>query len=351
MQSVLTEPEPDVWTQIAPLLGRAMEHLGQKDHDAVVLRFFEGKSFQEIGTALGASENAAKKRVAYALDKLRKFFFKHGIPSTTAAIAVALSTNSVQAAPVALAQTSTALAIAKGATTSTSTLTLAKGALKIMAWTKAKTAIVVGMGVLLLAGTTSSVVVRKLMAIHQYRQGNGTTSQLNRLPIADRTTPKGVFLVMENAMEAGDENAYAECFLFTSSEELKLKATLESLVAANARFNKAISDKFGDAMARAVFPNLPFAFPRDLLASATEKIDGDTASLTVLGKGGRPIEFKRIDNEWKMTAEGFVHLNPAVMNDICIRLVKSLDETTAEIPQNKYATAMEAVDKMKERAR
>ncbi|HEY3856128.1 MAG TPA: sigma-70 family RNA polymerase sigma factor [Verrucomicrobiae bacterium] len=160
MQSVLSEPEPDVWTQIAPLLGGAMEHLGQKDHDAVVLRFFEGKSFQEIGTALGASENAAKKRVAYALDKLRKFFFKHGIASTTAVIAVALSTNSVQVAPVALAQTATSLAIAKGATTSTSTLTLTKRALKIMAWSKAKTAIVVGVGILLAAGTTTTVVVK-----------------------------------------------------------------------------------------------------------------------------------------------------------------------------------------------
>jgi len=40
----------------------------------------------------------------------------------------------------------------------TSTLTLIKGALKIMAWTKAKTAIVVGASVLLAAGTTTLTV-------------------------------------------------------------------------------------------------------------------------------------------------------------------------------------------------
>jgi len=142
MQSILNEPETDVWMQIGPLLGGAMEQLGQKDHDAVVLRFFEGKSFQEIGTALGATENAAKKRVDHALEKLRKFFRKHGIASTPTAIAVALSTNSVQAAPVTLAKAATAAALANGATASTSTLTLIKGALKIMAWTKAKTAVV-----------------------------------------------------------------------------------------------------------------------------------------------------------------------------------------------------------------
>ena len=154
MQSVLNESEPDVWTQIAPLLGGAMKQLGQKDHDAVVLRFFEGKSFQEIGVAFGASENAAKKRVAYALEKLRKFFLKRGVTSTTATIAGAISANSVQAAPVGLAKTISVIAIAKGAAAGTTTLTLVKGALKIMAWNKLKMAVVVGVGMLVVGGST-----------------------------------------------------------------------------------------------------------------------------------------------------------------------------------------------------
>jgi uncharacterized protein (TIGR03435 family) len=162
MQSVLNESEPDAWTQIDPLLGGAMKQLGQKDHDAVVLRFFEGKSFQEIGTAFGASENAAKKRVAYALEKLRKYFSKHGVSSTTAILAGAISANSVQAAPVTLAKSVTAVAIAKGAAASGSTLTLIKGALKIMAWSKMKTAIVASAIILLAAGTTT-VVVEKVI--------------------------------------------------------------------------------------------------------------------------------------------------------------------------------------------
>src|SRR5580658_3024234 len=84
MQSILNEPQPDPWLQIAPLLDGAMEHLGQKDHDAVVLRFFEGRNYKEVGAALGASENAAKKRVTCALEKLRRYFSKHGVSSTMA---------------------------------------------------------------------------------------------------------------------------------------------------------------------------------------------------------------------------------------------------------------------------
>ena len=135
-----------------------METLGRKDHDALVLRFFEGKNFAEVGAALGTGEDTARMRVSRALEKLRKFFTKRGVNSTTAIIADAISANSVQAAPVALAKTITAVAVAKGAAVSSSTLTLVKGALKIMAWAKMKTAIVVGAGLLLAAGTTTVVV-------------------------------------------------------------------------------------------------------------------------------------------------------------------------------------------------
>jgi uncharacterized protein (TIGR03435 family) len=48
--------------------------------------------------------------------------------------------------------------VTKGAAVGGSTLTIIKGALKIMAWTKAKTVIVVGVSVLLAAGTATMVV-------------------------------------------------------------------------------------------------------------------------------------------------------------------------------------------------
>jgi hypothetical protein len=99
----------------------------------------------------------AKTRVNRALEKLRKFFANRGVSSTTAILAGAISANSVQAAPAMLAKSMTAVAIAKGAAASGSTLTLIKGALKLMAWTKVKMAIVVSVGLLLTAGTTITI--------------------------------------------------------------------------------------------------------------------------------------------------------------------------------------------------
>jgi RNA polymerase sigma factor (sigma-70 family) len=156
MQSILNESESDAWMQIAPLLDTAMAQLGDKNHNAVVLRFFEGRNFKDVSAALGTSEDGAKMRVNRALEKLRKFFTRRGITLSAAVIAGAVSANSVQAAPAGL--TISAIAAAKGSAAAASTLTLVKGALKLMAWAKAKTAIIIGAAAILATGTTAVVV-------------------------------------------------------------------------------------------------------------------------------------------------------------------------------------------------
>lgn len=184
MQSVLDElksglpdqsvQEGEAWKQIAPLLDAALEQLGETDHSAVVLRFFEGRSMREVGAAMGASEEAAKKRVNRAVEKLQKFFLKRGVNSTAGIIAGALTANSIHAAPATLAKTTAAVALAKGSVVSGSTLALIKGGLKIMAWTKAKTAIVIGVVAILAAGSVTTLVV-------EHRHGSGSKNPPNRI--------------------------------------------------------------------------------------------------------------------------------------------------------------------------
>ena len=135
-----------------------MSRLNEKERTLPALRFFENRNGAETAAILGIGEWAARKRGERALEKLRDFS-KHGVTSTTATLAEIISANSVQAAPVALVKTVTAVAIAKGAAAGGSILMLVKGALKLMAWAKAKTAIVVSCGFLLAAGTATVSVV------------------------------------------------------------------------------------------------------------------------------------------------------------------------------------------------
>jgi len=159
MQSNLAASTADpLWPQLAPLLDEAMSRLGKKDRDAMVLRFFKGKNVQEVAVTLQIKESAAQQRILRALEKLRKYFTRRGVSSTTAIIAGAVAANSIQVVPAALAKSVMTLALAKGATASISTLTLVKGVLKMMAWTKAKTTIVAGVVILLAAGTTHVMI-------------------------------------------------------------------------------------------------------------------------------------------------------------------------------------------------
>src|SRR5476649_1005230 len=159
MQSTLNEADhAAVWEKLSPHLEDAMSKLAERDRALLVLRFYENKSGPEAAALLGIREDAAHKRVTRAIEKLRKFFAQRGVTLSGAAIAGAVSANSVQAAPVALVKTISVIAVAKGAAATTSTLILVKGALKIMAWTKAKTAVVAGAVLILAAGTTTMIV-------------------------------------------------------------------------------------------------------------------------------------------------------------------------------------------------
>src|SRR3984957_8057250 len=145
-----TSNSNSMWEELAPLLDQAMAQLGETDRNAVVLRYFENKDSHDVGEALGINEAAAQKRVARAVEKMRKFCLKRGIVAPAIALTAVISANAVQAAPVAVI-TGTAAA-AKGAGVAASTSVLVKGTLELMRWVKIKTAIATGLSAVTFAG-------------------------------------------------------------------------------------------------------------------------------------------------------------------------------------------------------
>src|SRR6058998_467959 len=161
MQNLLNESEPEVWPQIAPLLDTAMAGLSEADHDAVALRFFDGKSMKEIGAALGTSEDAVKMRVNRAVERLRIFFTRRGIVCSAAALTAAISANAVQAAPIGLAVTiSTAAALSGTAIATTATTT----ATKVIALITAPKALIAGIAAVALTASVGTYVFQQVTA-------------------------------------------------------------------------------------------------------------------------------------------------------------------------------------------
>lgn len=215
MQLPSDEPDGELWPQIAPLLDTAIATLNEKDRRAIVLRFLQDRSFLEVGAAMGASEDAAKVRVSRALEKLRKFFSKRGVDSTSLALAVEISTKSMQAAPVALVKTVTAVALAGG------TSTLIHGALKIMAWTKTKTVIVAGAAALLAFGTTE-VFLHHERIVHLEKVQGAWEGLLRYGQYKERVVLKvrkdnGIYHAVIDRIDAGSKNLPATTFKVGSS--------------------------------------------------------------------------------------------------------------------------------------
>jgi RNA polymerase sigma factor (sigma-70 family) len=106
----------DDWAQIEPLLDEAMHALNETDRTAVLLRYFENKSLREMGETLGMTDDAARKRVSRAVERLREFFSKQGVNVGASGLVVVISANAVQAAPIGLAITISTAAVFTGTT-------------------------------------------------------------------------------------------------------------------------------------------------------------------------------------------------------------------------------------------
>jgi hypothetical protein len=156
---------------------------------------------------------------------------------SAAAIAGAVSAHSVQAAPAVLAQTVSTVALTKGACATASTLTLVKGALKIMAWTKMKTAAVAGAAVLLAAGTT--VVTIQL----QHRRAPDAQPETRSPTEHPRTAwrfagyadPEASLESILWAMSQGDVKAYLDALAPNGGLALEARGKSETELAAMGR--------------------------------------------------------------------------------------------------------------------
>jgi RNA polymerase sigma factor (sigma-70 family) len=104
MQTLLDEstPEPDL-NRLRLALDEVIVALRDDEREAIALRFFEQRSFAEIGAALRLSEEAARKRLDRALEKLRLALSRRGLTSTSLALTATLGELGASTVPAALA--------------------------------------------------------------------------------------------------------------------------------------------------------------------------------------------------------------------------------------------------------
>lgn len=109
------DPAAADWARLRPVIDDALHTLDDRDREAVLMRFFEGQPFADIGARLAIGEDTARKRVARALDKMQAALARRGVTSTAAALGAALTTQAGVAAPAGLVASVTGAAVATGA--------------------------------------------------------------------------------------------------------------------------------------------------------------------------------------------------------------------------------------------
>jgi RNA polymerase sigma factor (sigma-70 family) len=239
----LNDTETD-WETISVHLDDGLGQLDEAERDALMLRYFERKSAREMAGILGLSEEAAQKRASRAVERLREIFSKERVTIGAGGLAVLISANAVQAAPVGLAATiSTASALA-GTAVQTSTLVTAT---KTIAMTTFQKSIIVA-ALAVAAGTglyAEHQNVRQRDAIQSLQQQlTPLTAQLQQLQQErDDATNRLAGLMAENAELESSSN---------EAELLRLRGEISQLKMTEAQPADGPTDSAAKALAAKV---------------------------------------------------------------------------------------------------
>jgi len=182
------------WAGMASVLDDAVLSLSGRSRDAIVLKYYQGKSYAEIGDIFGISEAAAGMRVNYALKKLKKKFSKKSMGVSAAVLGRALTENAVEAAPAGLSASchAAAMACVSGNIAGFAQVSIiSKGILGMMLWGKIK---LISAAVVLIACAVLSpayIISKSSNDADPHGAGNGFRKQDFRIPLAVRE-PAGI---------------------------------------------------------------------------------------------------------------------------------------------------------------
>jgi RNA polymerase sigma factor (sigma-70 family) len=288
------------------LLDRALAELSNKERDAVLLRFYQDQSAQQVGAALGISANGATKRIGRAIERMREFLAGKGylIASPAVIESFVQSMPAPDAHPDFVAKV---IAVATGQSTASGVVQqLAEGVNHMFRIAQVKLVAAV-VGIVVTAGG-GVIAVNQLMA--QSNAPKSTAAAPDKR--AGAATPKAALHALAAAGRAADveqmkmlvdiKNPSEEQLLLAACEYAAARKTL--LEAVNAKFGEPAMTRLGGRMLQI---SLFDAFLNDLETKTdqrTEKTHGNEAILTATDGEFTDVRLVRDDAGWKLSATG-----------------------------------------------
>ena len=149
---------------LQPLLDEGLASLGRREREAILIRFFEDKTIAQTASVLNISPEAAAKRLARGLARLRGFFSRRGMVVSGQELTGTLGAEAHAAtAPAGLALV---VGSVSGAKAGGAAMAIAAGGDKMMRVARMKVAAAIAAGALLTGGSAARLA-RPLFASPQ----------------------------------------------------------------------------------------------------------------------------------------------------------------------------------------
>jgi hypothetical protein len=216
------EETESAWNQMAPFIDEALASLSAKDRHAVLLRFFEERSFRDIGELFGGNENSARLRVVRALEKLRAFFQKHGAVSSVAVLSGALLVPSSQAAPPRLVNS--VMGSVSSGNYPAKVAVFVRAILRRLWWRRLP----------LWVGSAVVSLSLALVVMGLFRED----------PVRVATQSRATALAIDNAVSFGDTDAFLAQVNFRNREEEQFKPVLAAFIRAAVDLRNQVRETF-----------------------------------------------------------------------------------------------------------
>lgn len=165
---------------------------------------------------------------------------------------------------------------------------------------------------------------------------------------ADQTSPRGALKLLAGAMESGDVAAVKGLLQADNPTEQKMADSMAEMAAAIAQLRQSAVTAFGKEGAMPLTGDSNTT-AEDLarIDQAEEKIEGDTAILSINAPGAAPITLKQVDGKWVVPMSEMAQDVPAEQVDAMlasrVMQTKLITEAANEIKAGQHKTAEEAV--------
>jgi len=331
-------PADATWHEIAPVLDEAVAQLRETDRHAILLRFFEQRELKDVWQALGCSEEAAKKRVTRAVEKLRAFFTRRGVAISATALATALTANAVQAAPPLLYHAVASAITAHGV--STATLNLVHITMKAMLHATLQTTAIFT-GACLLVAVAGTLLAQQIVK-------PGSPGRPARF---DRSTPLGALRDFADELDKSDSNRVMAAMHATTAAAQAIAAAMTEAVAAEREFKRAVKTRFGNRPVKLV--NINFGQrvldDEEAVKDAVQYTDAEHATIR-LPSSSQPdkphtVRLVRVGGIWKFPANETPGIDdgPEKTASLFRKLATAMTTCAEDISAGKYQSYEEAV--------